>query len=1030
MFIIKPKTISLYPTEYNTFDYFNNQTMRKISRLLLLLFFISISTISAQKSAIHTSDSKDLDKALSLYNDKQYASAQLLFEKVKSAVANEELQSDCSFYIANCAIRTNKANADVLMERFVTDYPTSRKQNQAYVGVAHYYFAQGNYPQALEWFEKVDENNLTYSERDQYNFQKGYSFFSSKNKKEATIYLNKVVNSAEYGSQAKYYLGFMAYEGDDYKQATKYFDEVSGEEKYKEKLSYYQADMNFKLGNFQKAIDLGTKAMAKSNALEQSELNKIIGESYFNLKQYDKSIPYLSLYKGKKGKWNNTDFYQLGYAYYMQKDYENAISQFNKIIAGKDFVAQNAYYHLGESYLNLDKKQQALNAFKNASEMDFDAAIQEDASLNYAKLSYEIGNSYQSTPAVLMAFIKKYPNNANKSEIERLLIDSYISSRNYKEALVLLEKNKSPENKLAYQKVIFYRGLELFTDGKYQEAATLFEKSIEQQKDAKFTARATFWKGETEYVLDDFKNALLSYQQFKGMAAAATTPEFKNSNYNIAYSYFKLKEYDQAGNYFQNQIDNVKDDKVRLHDSYLRLADCRFVTSNYTSALEAYNKVIELKSVDADYAYFQKAICYGFVSKNDKKIQELNAFLQLYPKSEYRDDAFFELGNTYVAENKQDLAIKTYDKLNAEFKNGSFTSKAILRQGLVYYNADKDEQALTKFKKVVADFPKTPEALEAVSTARLIYVDNGKVDEYATWVRTLDFVAVTDAELDNDTYEAAEKQYLQNNTKQTISGFSGYVAKFPNGIHSLKANFYLAQMYFSDGQESKSIPNYEYVIEQPRSEFTEQSLARLAQIHLKNDDKSKAISVLTRLENEADFPQNKTFAQSNLMKSYYENKDYPNSVVYAEKVLANPKTDDNVKSDAQIIIARAAIQTGDETKARSAYAKLQTIAKGELAAEALYYEAYFKNKDAKFEASNTVVQKLAKNYSGYKYFGAKGLILMAKNFYGLKDSFQATYILDSVINNFTDFPDVVSEAQTELDIIKKEEAKTNSSVAP
>jgi hypothetical protein len=30
--------------------------------------------------------------------------------------------------------------------------------------------------------------------------------------------------------------------------------------------------------------------------------------------------------------------------------------------------------------------------------MDFDLAIQEDASLNYAKLSYELGNSYQKYP--------------------------------------------------------------------------------------------------------------------------------------------------------------------------------------------------------------------------------------------------------------------------------------------------------------------------------------------------------------------------------------------------------------------------------------------------------------------------------------------------------------------------------------------------------------------------------------------------------------------------------------------------------
>jgi hypothetical protein len=47
------------------------------------------------------------------------------------------------------------------------------------------------------------------------------------------------------------------------------------------------------------------------------------------------------------------------------------------------------------------------------------------------------------------------------------LIDSYISSKNYKEALILLEK--IPENKLAYQKLLFYRGLELYADRDYAE---------------------------------------------------------------------------------------------------------------------------------------------------------------------------------------------------------------------------------------------------------------------------------------------------------------------------------------------------------------------------------------------------------------------------------------------------------------------------------------------------------------------------------------------------------------------------------
>ncbi|HMI06577.1 MAG TPA: tetratricopeptide repeat protein [Flavobacterium sp.] len=1002
--------------------------MRKLSWLFFLLIFTEIAMVSAQKSAIYTHELQDFDRAVTLYKESQYQSAQVIFDKVRLEVQNTDTQADCAYYSANCGIRLNQAGADEAMENFVRDYPTSPKQNQAFIEVAHYYFEQGKYPQALEWFDKVDESTLSYEEQDKFNFQKGYSFFSAGKKKEATPYFNKVLNSKEYGSQAKYYLGFLAYESDDYKQATKYFDEVSGEEKYKEKLSYFQADMNFKLGNFQKAIDLGQAAMPKSNAMEKSELNKIIGESYFNLKQYDKAIPFLKEYKGKKGKWNNTDYYQLGYAYYQQNDFENAITQFNKIIGGADSVAQNAYYHLGESYLKTDRKQQALNAFKNASEMDFDLKIQEDATLNYAKLSYEIGNSYQPVPDVLAAFLDKYPNSPSKTEVETLLINSYITSKNYKGALDLLEKNKGFANKEAYQKVTFYRGLELYTDGSYTEALAMFKKSIGQPSNPKFTARATFWKGETEYVLDNFNESLLSFKQFANSAESKSTPENKNINYNIAYAYFKQKEYDQAGDYFQKHIDAVKDDKVRLNDAYLRLGDCRFVTAKYWPAMDAYNKAIEMHGVDADYAAFQKAISYGFVARNDKKIEDLNKFLGSFPKSQYRDDALFELGNTYVTEKKTDSAIKTYDQLISEFKNGSYSAKATLRQGLIYYNAENDALALAKFKKIAAEYPKSPEAIEAVSTARLIYVDNGKVDEYASWVRTLDFVEVSDADLDNDTYEAAEKQYMQNNTKQAISTLSGYVAKFPNGIHSLKANFYLAQSYFADGAQATAIPNYEYVVSKPRNEFTEQSLARLAEIYLKKDDASKTINTLKRLETEADYPQNVTFAQSNLMKTYYEQKDYPNAVIYADKVLANPKMDDKVKSDAQIIVARSAWNSNDEPKARAAYAKLLTIAKGELAAEALYYDAYFKNKDGKFEASNAAVQKLTKDYSGYKYFGAKGLVVMAKNFYGLKDSFQATYILESVIKNFTAYPEVVTEAQTQLATIKSQESQTNSSI--
>ena len=1006
--------------------------MRRLNRALLYSLPLWGLSLSAQQSTIYTHQLKDYDKAVTLFNDKQYQAAQILFEKTKSDNQDMDVQADCAYYIAISAIKLNQKNADALMEDFVADYPTSTKQNQGYVEVAGYHFSQGRYKDALEWYDKVDESSLTGADRDRYNFQKGYSYFNAGDKKQADKYLDKVKNSKQYGSQAKYYLGFIAYEGDDYKKATQYFESVEVEDKakYSDKMSYFQADMNFKQGNFKKAIEVGVPQLPKSDANEKSELSKIIGESYFNLGQYDKAIPYLKAYRGTKGKWNNTDFYQLGYAYYKQGDYESAIAEFNKIISGNDSVAQNAYYHLGESYLKTNKKQQALNAFKNASEMEFDAKIQEDAYLNYAKLSYEIGNPYQSVPGVLGSFIEKYPASPFKQEVQTLLINSYITSKNYKEALTLLEKNKSPENRAAYQKVTFYRGMELYTDGNYQEAIGLFKKSMAEQRDPRITARATFWKAETEYVLDQFNEALISFKQFMGFAEAKTTPEYKHINYNIAYTYFKLKEYEQAAKYFNDYVaqPSTKDDTVRLNDAYLRLGDSQFVSGKYWPAMEAYNKAIEMKGIDADYAFFQKAISYGFVARNEKKIEDLTKFIQTYPKSQYADDALYELGNTYVTEKQTAKAIQAYDRLLAEYKSSSYTSRAIMRQALIYYNAEQDDKALAKFKEVVSKFPNTPEAMEAVTTARLIYVDNGRTDEYAAWIKTLDFVDVSDADLDNTAFEAAEKQYLQNNNKGAISALSGYVAKFPNGISALKANFYLAQSYYAEGLESNAIPNYEFVISKSRSEFTEQALARLAEIYLKKNDYAKATPVLKQLETEADYPQNKTFAQSNLMKSYYEQKDYPNAVIYAEKVLANTKTEDRVKSDAQIIVARSAIKSNDEVKAKAAYAKLLTIAKGELAAEALYYDAYFKNKEGKYDASNTTVQKLSKDYSGYKYFGAKGLVVMAKNFYGLKDSYQATYILESVIKNFTAYQDVVQEAQAQLDIIKGEEAKRNSSI--
>lgn len=996
--------------------------------LPLVVFFITFS-ILAQKTAIYTNSLSEYNHAIELYQNKVYLAAQQKFNKIKSLFDNSsELKANCEYYVANCAIRLEQANSDDLMQQFVDKYPTSTKRNSAFMDVANYYYKIGKYSYAAKWFSRVNTTNLTLREEESFNFKYAYSLFSNRAYPKAKEYFIQLLDSQEYGSQAKYYYGYIAYKQDDYTTADSYLGEVAEDKSFKTNVSYYLADMNFKLGKFEKAIERALPLLKKAKRIEHSEISKIIGESYFNLKKYDEAIPHLKNYKGKRGKWNNTDYYFLGYSYYKQNDFENAISNFNKIINGNNAVAQNAYYHLAECYLKLDKKNEALNAFRNAAHMKFKPTIKKDAWLNYAKLSYEIGNPYKSVPEVLQEYIVLYPNSTHKNEINNLIISAYITSKDFKGALDYLKNKKSTKEKALFQKVSFYRGIELFTEGNYSLAKESFENSLSFPLDVNFTVQATFWKGESNYRLNNFIDAVTDYKNFNSNSEASKTTEFKHLNYNIAYANFKQKKYDEATSEFKKYINKNTDDAIRRNDSYLRIADCYFVRSNYNEAINYYSKAIKLNGIDADYAQFQKAISYGLVGKENTKINELNSFLNSRKKSTYNDDALYVLGNSYIKKSENNLALESFDKLISTYKRSPLVSKSLLKKGLIYYNTDRNELALATYKNIVKRFPNRAESKQAVKNVRQIYVDIGRVDEYAAWVKDIKFVNITNTELDNDTYESAEKQYLQNNHKRAIVSFKKYLQNFSNGLHSLKANFYLAQSLFSENNHTEAIPYYTHVVNQEENEFTENALSSLAQIYLENSNWQAAIPVLERLENEANLPQSITFAQSNLMKGYYANKNYSNAVSYAELVLQNAKLENRIKSDAQIIIARSAIKTNNEEKARKAYKQVEEITSGELKAEALYYNAYFENKDGSYRVSNQIVQKIVADYAAYKYWGAKSLLLMATNYYELQDAYQATYILESLLKNFAEFDDVVEEATKELSKIKTEQAKTNESI--
>ena len=999
-------------------------------RLTTLFFTILSFSAFAQQSEIDINLLADYNHAVKLFNSKAYAAAQKNFMEVsENAEDRMRLKADADYYDAMCAIRLNQTDADKKVLSFVENHPNSNKKDKAYFNVGNYYFANKRAAHSLKWYSKVNQDALSEANKKELNFKMGYAFLSTRNLTFARNKFITLINDPKYGNDSRYYFGYIAYKQEDYDIAEKTLQEIADDQAYKSEVTYYLLDISFKAGRFEKCITVGKQLLEKAKPKDQSEISKIVGESYFNLEQYEESIPFLKAYRGKKGKWNNTDYYQLGYAYFKQNDFENAVRNFNKIIDEKNNVSQKAYYNLGECYLYLEKKSEALNAFKSASEMGFDLKVKEDAALNYAKLSYEEGNPYKSVAEVLQDFLKAYPKNPSYNEINGLVVTSYLYQQDYQGALDYLAKNKSRQNEELTYEVSYYRGLQLFNENKLQEAIPFLLAGIKSSEND-IKAKSQYWSGEANYRLGNFQVALDRFLDFRINPTANSTEEYPFVDYNIGYSHFKLKDYGKAVKSFQLFVQSQNEDMSMTDDAIIRAGDCYFAESDYKNAINSYRVVAEQFGSGADYAQYQMGMSYGLLKQDENKTKHLEDLLTNFELSNFRDDALFQLGNTYSALKDNDKAHDAYKRLFKNHPRSSYNPRALLRAGLLYYNDNENRKAIDNFKEIVAKFPNSEEAKEAVSNARNVYVDIGSVDEYATWVKGIDFVNVTDAELDNDTYESAENKFIANDVPNAIIGFQKYLEAFPNGLSALKANFYLAQLLVKTGSQEDAIPNYQYVVRQPQSEYSEEALNKLSQILLEKEDWTRAIPLLERLEQEANFPQNILYAQSNLMKGYYQATEYEKAVNYAEKILLKDKIDSTVEYDAKIIIARSAFQTEDFPKAEEFYTEVERNARGELKAEALYYSAYFLNDKKLYNDSNKVIQTITSDYSAYKYWGAKSFIVMAKNYYALEnnDPYQATYILENIIKNFTQFDDIVNDAKNELKKIKLNEAKTNNSV--
>lgn len=986
----------------------------KSKKILLAaaVFYFGIS--EAQQSQYFTQkENYWFNLAQNLYQTKIYNASQ--YEYARQYFYNQNLEQSrkeaAQFFDNVIGVILQKNHAEEGLTAFMKEYPNSAYFAQANLPLADYYLAKKDFKEALKTLKKVNQYQLTKEENTQYILKLGYAKFmmgDSKGAIDALEEAHKTADDSQKGDIA-YMLGHLYYSNKQNDQAFQYFDSIKDQPKFSKLVRPYYVQMHYNDKDYDKAISEGNALLNEDiSASYKAEVHKIIGESYFMKNDYESAYPHLKDYLSVQQNPSENDLYEIGFVAAQLKKYDEAVSYYNQLINSNSALAQNAYYQLGNAYLAVDKKQEALSAFRSSYQMDYDASVKQLAHEQYAKLGYDIGNPFESPTTVIQNYITANPSGAKNAEMRSLLVKSYLYSGNFKETLNAIDKlpNSTPETNKVDQEVSYLLGTEEFNKGNFDEAEKYFLRSLEFDLNKEFNSRALYWLGQVYYQKGNYPSAIVRYEKLTN----ETFPEKQQLPYDLGYAYFKSKKFDQAEQYFTQYLKNPKPEFK--NDAELRLADINYANNDLDQAIAIYDK-----NEDAtDYTLYQKALALGFKNDNVAKITNLKSLISKYPGSEYIDDAQYEMGVAYAAQDDFTNSNDFFGKVIKSSSDKDLVANASIYRAQNYIDQNQNDKALSELKSLGEQYKNTAYAQKIVQAAKPIFTKNGDVSGYADFARNVG-VNIDASEIDEINLSTGKQYFTKKDYKNAISYYEKYLTQNPTGEGLYQAKYELGESYYQTNNPTKALLVLQEIAN-IQNDYQDDAATRVSQIYIAQGNSAEAKKYLENIKNSSNINV-KNYANVELMKMYAEEKNFSEAEKLANAVIANNKNSAAVIETAKVIKARSLMNSGKDKDAQTAYTSLEKSSNTEVAAEALYAKAFYQNKGKAFKSSNETIFKLANNYASEDYWGAKALVLMAKNYIGLKDNYQASYTCDQIISNYADFPEIVAEAKEVKKQIKK-----------
>ena len=982
--------------------------IRSKKRITPIIFLLASIMAYSQKSAVYEYSDREYLEGLELYENQKYGAARSVFGKYLEAYpgSKSEIRSEASFYMAMSAVELRNDDAEFLIYTFISEYPGSPHVNEAVFTLADFFYDKNSWAKSISWYNKVDRYKLGNEKLPEYYFKKGYSYYKRKDYENARVNFYEILEmESTYTGPATYYYSHINYEQGNYETALKGFRDIDDDPLFSGIAPYYISQILFMQKKYEEVIVYAPTLMDSVSERRLGEIAKIIGESYFMMQSYKEAIPYLETYRSNSNAYTIHDRYQLAYAYYNNQEYENALPLFEGISYRNTEIAQSALYHLGDCYLKTGDKNKARIAFSKAANMDFDPKIQQDALFNFAKVTFELSFSpFNEAIRALELYIRTYPAADNTDEAYNFLVTAYLGTRNYSMAMTSIEKIKRKDANIerAYQKVAFYRGLELYKNLRFSEAVDALEVSIQYAAfDPVIAARTYFWLGEAAYRTGDRKTARMYYDQFLKDGSARQQQEYALSNYSLGYIYFDEKAYAESLNWFGKYLRlSEGTSSATIADAYNRMGDCYFVQTDYTRAIDYYNRSINSGMADVDYAMFQKGFTLGLLDRTQEKVDVLNQIITEQPKSAFVDDALFEIGRSYVVINQPQQALIYYERVVNEHSNSSYTNNALNQLGLIYYNAGDYDEALTYYERVATNYPGTPEAENALTSIKNIYVRKDNVDGYMAFVTGLGR-DITRSEQDSLSYTAAEMIYMREDCEGTVRAFMDYLDAFPQGNYLLNAHYYKADCQLKLQQNDEALESLSYIINQPRNMFTVPALEAASKISYREKDYNRAADYYKALLETAEQKKNIFDAQVGLMRCYYELHEYTNTIDAARQVLQLDKVQEEYIREANFKIARSFQEINEMDFAYDFYAKVAHEVNSVEGAESKYMMIEILYERGELDEAEKLVYEFIEMNTPHQYWMGMSFLALSDIYIEKGDEFSAINSLQSLIDYYT-----------------------------